>query len=214
MINKETFRNAEKLYHYTSIKNAILILDSNQILFGKAMDMNDINEAKKQLNTPNLNLDFREVERELKMFRQLSLTEDRPADPNSYNGFSISAMWGHYADNGNGVCLVFDKKKLMDTINGWEPYKWMASVRYVHTHSYNKELQDMERVEDIVEASQEELFFTKSMDWAYEQEFRVVAKVKDDTERLLCLWETVLLELSLLMRRNILAIQSRRSSKI
>lgn len=29
---------------------------------------------------------------------------------------AISAMWGHYADKNHGVCIVFDKNKLVEIL--------------------------------------------------------------------------------------------------
>ena len=42
-------------------------------------------------------------------YRQISLIKDNVRQ----QGFNIPAMWAHYAERGRGVCLVFDKKKLL-----------------------------------------------------------------------------------------------------
>ena len=52
------------------------------------------------------------AEREIRLYQQVSLTRDF-----CRMGFDIPAMWGHYGDKGKGVCVIFDKKKLLDNLS-------------------------------------------------------------------------------------------------
>lgn len=73
-------------------------------------------------------------------------------------------MWSHYADNHKGVCLKF---KTSDT----EFFDNVANVRYTEKFpNLGNEFQYSD--------SQNFLFFTKSNEWAYEEEVRVLKKPK------------------------------------
>ena len=116
---RNQFNNTEKLYHYTTFENAIKILQSHSMLFGRLKDMNDINELYRPLAFdfhPSHFGDFSEetyikMVQDLYKYQQISLTLD-----GKRNGFDIPAMWGHYANKGKGVCLVFNKNKLISLI--------------------------------------------------------------------------------------------------
>ena len=111
-MEKDEFNKLEKLYHYTSFDSCIKILLSNTLLLGKLCDLNDINELYRPLFSKTLEgTDFDYVRKELGKYQQLSLTQDDKSIDRL--GFDIPAMWGHYADKGRGVCLVFNKAKLL-----------------------------------------------------------------------------------------------------
>ena len=74
--------------------------------------MNDINELYRPLafyyhpRHDNRNNDdiHKKMKEDYYKYQQISLTMD-----GNRMGFDIPAMWGHYAQNGNGVCLVLTK---------------------------------------------------------------------------------------------------------
>jgi len=68
-------------------------------------------------------------------------------------------MWSHYAANHSGICLEFDVDNPL--------FRNARPVRYRSTYP-EWALHDIE--ENILE-----LVLTKSMDWAYEREFRLIA---------------------------------------
>ena len=132
------FQEIEKLYHYTKFDNAIRIILSKRLKFGKLGDMNDVNEAYRRISYAyRSNVKIGNVQNELKRYRQISLT----MDSSNYQGFDISAMWGHYAEKGKGVCLVFDKRKLLKHLSK-DMYSCKVNYRrkfkgYVHINSNN-----------------------------------------------------------------------------
>ena len=77
-------------------------------------------------------------------------------------------MWSHYATNHRGVCLEFSKN------NGLIGRAW--PVRYRKTYPEWLPQTAMESALDLV--------LTKSMDWCYEREFRVIATSLDGPTKL------------------------------
>ena len=168
----QQFRETEKLYHYTSFNSAIKIILLNKLKFGRLGDMNDINEAYKRISYECWSdINTKDVQLELSRYRQISLT----MDSSNYQGFDISAMWGHYAEKGKGVCLVFDKRKLLKHLSTGMYSSKVTYKRkfkgYVHINSEN--------IEKSLERKRKCFFFTKSSDWKYEQEYRIITKVND-----------------------------------
>ncbi len=72
-------------------------------------------------------------------------------------------MWSHYSENHTGFCVGFNKKKLIE-LNHFEcgPVNYCCEYPLINPLEYKKSLK-----ESIKES------FTKSIDWKYEQEFRL-----------------------------------------
>ena len=101
-------------------------------------------------------------------FRQISLTVDA-----SRPGFAIPAMWGHYAQKGDGVCLVFDKKEMEKKLPT-NVYKGVVKYEDGYDGSIIIPLEDMDSCSDYLVEHNDTLFFTKTSDWSYEQEYRII----------------------------------------
>lgn len=180
---RNQFNNTERLYHYTTFNNAIKILQSHTLLFGRLKDMNDINELYRPLafeyhpdNHGNKE-EFEKMSQDFFKYQQISLTMD-----GARFGFDIPAMWGHYADKGNGVCLVFDRSKLLNIIDGDRSRRFIyGKVKY--TKDYSPVVIYRTNNGSIVRFSKKEekdFFYHKTKDWQYEQEFRIL--IKSDLE--------------------------------
>lgn len=171
------FQQIDKLYHYTKFDTAIRIILSQSLKFGRLGDMNDVNEAYKRISYAyRSTVKTEDVQKELKLYRQISLT----MDSSTYQGFDISAMWGHYAEKGKGVCLVFDKQKLLKCL----PTDMRSrKVHYKRKFKGNVHI-DSDNIAKSLKRRRKEFFFTKSSDWKYEQEFRIITKVKDCSDDL------------------------------
>lgn len=168
--------NGKYLYHYTNLNSCIKILMSNSLLFGKISELNDINELQHPLYFDDWGVSNTAHE-EINRYQQISLTQD-----GDRRGFDIPAMWGHYSDRGNGVCIIFDKEKLL---NGLPPDIYKGPVSYVK--DFAPDILFQSKSGNIIPFSREEIqeyFFKKSNDWAYEQEFRIlIRKVSKDNNR-------------------------------
>lgn len=181
-MNKEEFRQIEKLYHYTNENSLKKILHNKNLLFGKLSRMNDINERQKEVYIDHKgdstfpSSSFPEILRELKHLGQISLTKDNRGQL----GFDIPAMWGHYARNGNGACIVLDRNKIIERCNNggyiYGEVKYRDSVTPIDYKLNNGEL-----IHNYLKRRAKGLFFTKTKDWSYEQEFRILRIDGDST---------------------------------
>lgn len=189
---KERFNNTEKLYHYTSFDNAMSIIATGKLRFSQLCNLNDINEAyrpefigfDRTASIPDFNKSFSSLDKgvitkAIQKFQQISLSMD--TDDNC--GFTISPMWGHYAQKGTGICLVFDKNKLISNLNT-DDY---GIVQY-RTEIDGSIIIPFNNIGDCagyINSHKKEIFFTKTSDWSYEQEFRIVKMSKRKTNRYL-----------------------------
>ena len=184
---RNLFNNTERLCHYTSFDNAIKILQSHTLLFGRLKDMNDINELYRPLafyyhpRHDNRNNDdiHKKMKEDYYKYQQISLTMD-----GNRMGFDIPAMWGHYAQNGNGVCFVFDKAKLITYLEEERRQRHIVYDDIKYTKDYFPEINyNTDPNNNLIVFSEEEekdYFFHKTEDWSYEQEFRVIIKSDSD----------------------------------
>ena len=168
---KEDFYKTEILYHYTSFEKALGILQTNQLWFGYLKDLNDINELYRPMFYEKITPEIEKMAKtELEKYQQLSLTRDF-----CRYGFDIPAMWGHYGDKGKGVCFIFDKDKLLNSIS---PGIYHDKVEYVSPdYSFSVFFRVKDNViEPFTNQDIDEFFFKKTCDWSYEQEYRLLVK--------------------------------------
>lgn len=169
--NFMTYCDGDKLFHYTKFDSALKIIISNKLRFGRFEDMNDIAEVNRDIFA-NIPLDV--VYKELGKYQSISLTTDKHPP----RGFEINPLWGHYADKGKGVCLVFDKAKLLDCLTRQIPNDiyWNNDIHYENNFS-NRIFPEGDSLSDVALSIQENIgsvFFSKSSDWQYEQEYRLL----------------------------------------
>lgn len=76
-------------------------------------------------------------------------------------------MWAHYADSHKGVCLKFD---ILEDTDFFSPAKKVVYTKDYPIYNY------LENKNDFVN----QMFFTKSNEWEYEGEVRVIKNKKDN----------------------------------
>ena len=178
---KEQFEKTEKLYHFTSFDTALKIIESNHLRYSRLNNMNDIHENDKIVlvdannhptdKFPSDVLD--ELYDEIYKYRQISLTaDDKEGDK---DGFDLHHMWGLYADKGEGVCLIFDKKELE---KGFGSATLHDRVSYDKTvDSYYISLSNTaDKVSVEIREHANEIFFHKRREWEHEQEYRLLRR--------------------------------------
>ena len=178
---KEQFEKTEKLYHFTSFDTALKIIESNHLRYSRLNNMNDIHENDKIVlvdannhptdKFPSDVLD--ELYDEIYKYRQISLTaDDKEGDK---DGFDLHHMWGLYADKGEGVCLIFDKKELE---KGFGSAALHDRVSYDKTvDSYYISLSNTaDKVSVEIREHANEIFFHKRREWEHEQEYRLLRR--------------------------------------
>lgn len=166
--------NKRYLYHFTTFEAAVKILATNELLFSSVKKLNDINEScGPTIICEGFTEDeIKQTNELLDNYLQLSMTRDKGPK----RGFMIPAMWGHYAERGHGACLVFDRENFILGVNALSFYSRdvvYSSVDDLNALVCNKRQNGS--IDSFLQDSKDDLFFHKSEDWSYEQEFRVIA---------------------------------------
>ena len=160
--NPTIFVLKQKLYHYTTLERAISILSSNKLIMGKLAGMNDINESYRPLSSyiedgDSSNTESQKkleaAESQLKRIRQTSLSMDDETP-----GFAIPAMWGHYADKGEGICIVFDKELLLNKLKRTGGFHFKPVT---YETNFNPCITIREDPERFFQQHMEDIFFKK-----------------------------------------------------
>lgn len=168
------------LFHYTKYESALKIIASGGLKFGDFKNMNDIAEAYREVFGMAEDAVINKV---LGEYQSISFTMDRP----SRRGFAIDPLWGHYSQKGCGACLVFDKKKLEAQLKAqYGRIAKISKIKYVVNHvgtvftdGYNED-----EVRQYVKENIKNIFFTKSIEWKYENEIRIIITKESDTNSL------------------------------
>lgn len=173
--------SGKHVFHFTKFETALRIIATKSLKFGHFENMNDIAEAKRDVYGM---ISSNTIKKELSKYQSISLTLDKV----SHRGFYNDPLWGHYAQCGNGVCLVFDSNKLSQNfIEQFGEQAKIAPIVYLseHTNAVFTEGESQKAIEQYIEDNLTEIFFTKSLDWKYEQELRLLIKVNETKENYL-----------------------------
>lgn len=79
-----------------------------------------------------------------------------------------SAMWSHYANRHRGVAIGFDFAKIADFSCSTKGFRRVQDI------TYTEELSELSFSDGLVKGATN-VFFRKSKDWEYEDEWRIVA---------------------------------------
>lgn len=168
LVGKDRYRT---LYHYTSFDTFRKIYDSKQLKYSEAVNMNDIMEANKRLIADRsrcpLLFALKDV---IASYRQISFTMNYDT---LLKGCMSNSMWYHYGDKRNGVCIEFDYDKLklpQTALHAPISYKYLLQDRLVLPN----EVMSINDVEKFVQKNGKKIFFEKTFDWKYENEYRIV----------------------------------------
>lgn len=162
--------NGNLLFHYTRFESALKIITTKKLLFGDFSKMNDIAESCREV--------FNELaEGELRKYKSLSFTFDK----RDKRAFEIDSLWGYYAEKGNGACLVFDKRSIIKEFNRFNVFHRRGKINYLRNFTNALFLSAKTKSEAVkeIESKYKDIFFTKSLDWAKENEYRLLVKSED-----------------------------------
>jgi hypothetical protein len=195
------------IYHYTKWEVLVAhILPTGMLRLGPFRGTSDPYEFSHWYMTSKGVLDGTPIDRSHKATDELWGLKDRSNmvafagddapgwENNLYRrGFSRPPMWAHYAERFGGVCLVFEKATLREGIQT----EFSDSSDRIYDAPITYELPrrtdeaytiSMNRVAEIgveafilghVDRFENELFFRKQADWAYEREYRIVVVSKN-----------------------------------
>lgn len=167
------------LFHYTKFESFLKILEDLTLLPSSFGKMNDMNEGN--VSNMNMNENFKVMYDAEKYINErchiLSFSQNYDEYGFVQEGTNHPAMWAHYADNSNGVCIVIDKeafmsknKKVLDA----HFYKF-EDVEYdiFNTPNDDKINYKADTPEEFIKNNWKTLFFLKHKDWESEDEHRL-----------------------------------------
>lgn len=167
------------LFHFTKYDSFLKILEDLTLLPSSFKNLNDMNEG----NVSNMNMDenFMVMYNAEKFINEhchiLSFSQNYDISGYEHEGTNHPAMWAHYADNCNGVCVVIDKesfinknKKVLDS----HFYKF-EDVEYKIFNTPNDDNINYEAhtPQEFIKNNWKNLFFIKHKDWENENEHRL-----------------------------------------
>lgn len=185
------------------MERAYQIIKSESLRFSKFNRLNDINERWRMVYcNPDSNLNL--IINELANYRQLSLCIDgnRP-------GYAIPAMWGHYGDCGQGACLLFNKKVLLDKLSDDAHHdNVIYSGEYYQDAHFSIIYDRTTNIKEFFNRKIKDIFFKKTGDWSYEQEYRIVCRAENKDENCYLPIKDALLAIIIFMPNDISEKQS------
>lgn len=167
------------LFHYTKLDFFLKILEDLTLLpssFGKLNDMNEGN-----VSNMNMNENFMVMYNAEKFIKErcriLSFSQNYDEYGSVQEGTNHPAMWAHYAENSNGVCIVIDKGafiKKNKAILESHFYKF-DDVEYslFNTPKDNEIDYKAQTAQEFINNNWKALFFLKHKDWKNEDEHRL-----------------------------------------
>ncbi len=169
-----------RLYYYTKAEHLESILRTGNLKVTQLGHSNDPFEYRPV---------FKDAEEESKW--ELLMPTMAPCTVCLSARMSSPVMWGHYAEHGAGICLVFDlplctiREDLKQQYANDDNYKvYLCQSRegktfFLHEVVYTDERLRLNKVRDYLQSQTKRVsnffkfFATKSTDWSYEKEFRV-----------------------------------------
>jgi len=209
------------IYHYTSLQKGLeYILPDMKLRLSPLTDVNDPRESKNLiLQIPDLcdykdeeddkpldaatytTIFLKQLQKEHKILcfsrdsKDIFGVEDK--FKSIYRGYNKPTLWAHYADNHKGMCLIFDKEKIINDVR--------SEFGTLGKHKiYNKNIVEYTTLENILtkfcikyddykkfgpevwlqdyfKINYPALLFTKTLDWKVENEFRII--IKDESTK-------------------------------
>ena len=89
-------------------------------------------------------------------------------------------MWGQYAKNEKGVCIEFDKEKLLERKNGYIPgdVNYDVNIPFITISSSCFAIEPDKEIRTAIIDNKDKVFFSKHKHWEHENEFRIVSDSK------------------------------------
>lgn len=167
------------LFHYTNLESFKKILEDLTLLPSSFERLNDMNEGN--VHNMNLSQNFMVMYNTDKYIKEkcriICFSQNYDIKGFGQEGTNHPAMWAHYADNSNGVCIVIDKEAFISKnkdIFENHFYKF-ENVEYNFFNTPDDEKIDFEAEteQDFIKKNWKPLFFLKHKDWENEDEHRL-----------------------------------------
>ncbi|MDY4132854.1 DUF2971 domain-containing protein [Treponema sp.] len=206
-IEHSQHENLDYVFHYTRYDNALNIITTNTIWAYQLSDMNDPVEFRPLENTLSFagDVDFEQLKkrhneltvsnnRRNNKIRVLSFSVDDTHiedeifkkcvsfDNNLNHGWARTGMWAHYGDKHKGICLIFNRNKLIEAAKTNHDIKFEhQKIEYSNNfHDFEEacsvDLNDINIDKDFTSfymtKDKQKYLFQKCMDFISEQEYR------------------------------------------
>ena len=170
------------LFHYTKFESFLKILEKMTLRSSCLSKMNDLNEADLSCIDWSQNFLFASSVQDYARNKcsVISFTQNYEVESICRQGANHPAMWAHYAENTEGVCIVLDKEALIkinrDRLK--EFFYKLEEVEYTCDHNPRMGLlpDEYSDVSDAVRRNYKEIFFKKDIDWKNEGEVRFLVE--------------------------------------
>jgi len=164
------------MYHFTTFQSFLKIWKDKTLRFSSLKGLNDVNEVSKYYFGEHKSRGkftyTQKLKKEVEKYKQISLIKE---SEELYPSCMLPVMWGHYGDKGKGICIKLDVSKIKfpnKVFRGNVIYDKITRVSYDGVSDITK----------FITENKKDLFFTKSKDWSYENEYRIVSKEEDCLE--------------------------------
>ncbi len=185
--NEAVQQNNGMLFHYTTFECFISIIKTMSLRSSRISKLNDMNEG----NLDELNIDKNlPLIIESKRFvgdncRVVCFSINYKYDGVLFEGYNHPAMWAHYADNLEGVCIVINENKFRNRNHEvFENYfVRFGNVNYgiINAPEEDDIDYDLTSPQEFIEKNWKKLFLRKHKDWEYEGERRLfIMNYEDD----------------------------------
>ena len=167
------------LFHYTKFEKFKLIMEDLTLLPSSFERLNDMNEGN--VHNMNLSQNFMIMYNTDKYIKEkcriICFSQNYDIKGFGQEGTNHPAMWAHYTDNSNGVCIVIDKEAFISKnkdIFENHFYKF-EDVEYNLFNTPDDEKIDFEAEteQEFIKKNWKPLFFLKHKDWENEDEHRL-----------------------------------------
>ena len=167
------------LFHYTKFEKFKLIMEDLTLLPSSFERLNDMNEGN--VHNMNLSQNFMVMYNTDKYIKEkcriICFSQNYDIKGFGQEGTNHPAMWAHYADNSNGVCIVIDKEAFISKnkdIFENHFYKF-EDVEYNLFNTPDDEKIDFEAEteQEFIKKNWKPLFFLKHKEWENEDEHRL-----------------------------------------
>lgn len=167
------------LFHFTKFESFLKILEDMTLLPSSFGNLNDMNEGN--VHNMNMNNNFLVMYNAEKYIKErchiLSFSQNYNINEFEQEGTNHPAMWAHYAENSNGVCIVLDKEAFVKKNNAVlsSHFNKFEDVVYDIFNTPNDEVinYNAKTPEEFIKNNWKALFFIKHKDWENEDEHRL-----------------------------------------
>lgn len=169
--------NDEYLYHYTTAKALIQILNGMELKLSSFNNLNDVSEIQSNWINSSIDTIIPEIVTQQFIIEKcsfISFTTNYRKGGLYKTGAEHPRMWAQYGENHYGACIVLRKKDFLSVNKKVLKGKFYKLEKVKYTIVPNDAIIDENsESEELVKHNYRSLFFCKDKDWKEECEYRL-----------------------------------------